>query len=225
MKQYLQVRKGYLLMLFLIAGMVGCNRHAQPIQQGNLVVPQERTIAWKSRSGFADSILTIWANKPLDEKKINGKGGAPRVLLAKFFMKKDIEKTNDLVTKLKVWGITGSSWALNKKGDYDFTITPLTTILYLFGDQPELLYPATKDYLLNTLLSEDGNHFRYKAPKTLGIVDETENHILMTEGCRYLKNRWIMLHGNTTAYYNNVENGMEAKMLTFLENMKTGGFV
>lgn len=210
---------------FFIAlwSLFGCNRHVRPIQAGNISVPHNRTIIWKSQSNFGDKVFTAWANEPIEIATMNSKGNVPRVLLAKLLLKKDISETNDLITKLKVWGVSGSSWALNKKGDYDFTITPLTTILYMFGDQPKLLYPATKNYLLNILLSEAGNKFRYKAPKTFGIFDETENHILMTEGSRYLKNRWIMLHGNSSTKYNNINNGMEGKLLAFLEQIKTGG--
>lgn len=212
-----------LLIVIVIITSFSCNRHVQPIAPGNIVVPYERSIIWKNQSDFADHVFTKWAGTPIEISKMNGKGNAPRILLAKLLLKKDIAETNDLILKLKVWGITGSSWALNKKGDYDFTIMPLTTILFLFGDKPELLYPATKAYLLNTLLSEEGDRFRNKAPRTLGMAPETENHILMTEGSRYLKNRWIMLHGNTGALYNNIDNGMEAKLMAFLEQMKTVG--
>jgi hypothetical protein len=33
-------------------------------------------------------------------------------------------------------------------------------------------------------------------PRTLGLARDTENHLLMTEGSRYLKNRWLALHVN-----------------------------
>ena len=125
--------------------------------------------------------------------------------------------------KLTAWGISGSSWVLNKKGDYDFSITIYTTILYLFGDQPDILYPETKDHLLKILLTEEGNQFRTTAPRTLGLVRETENHVLMTEGSRYLKNQWLRNHGNTDPGYDNLQNGMEEKLMIFLEEMRTNG--
>ncbi len=209
--------------LIVCCSLLSCSRHTQPIQPGNGVVPHERKISWKTQSDFADKNFSAWANKSISIDKLNGKGVSPRILLAKLLLKKDIPNVNYLLTKLKVWGVSGSSWAFNKKGDYDFTLTPLTTLLFLLGDQPSILYPATKEYLLTTLLSESGNQFRYKAPKTWGTFDETENHILMTEGSRYLKNRWIMLHGNSTALYNNIDNGMEAKLLSFLEGINSGG--
>ena len=73
------------------------------------------------------------------------------------------------------------------------------------------------------LLTEDGDDFRSKAPRTLGIVNETENHILMTEGSRYLKNRWLQTHGNAAPRYDNAANGMEGKLPAVLAEMKATG--
>ncbi len=193
------------------------------LSSGNVGVPIQRTNAWKTQSAFADSIYLLWANKPIKEDELDEKGTVPQILLAKMLLNKDIHEINSTILKFKVWGISGSTWALNKNGDYDFTISTLTTILWLFGDKKEILYPETTDYLINTLLSEDGNHFRYAVPRTLGLIKETENHVLMTEGSRYLKNRWMMLHGNSDARYNNVENGMENKLLAFMDEMQTNG--
>ena len=196
------------------------NAHLSP---GNVKVPTTRSIAWKTHSAFADSVCTRWAERSISEKNLDGKGDAPRILLAKLRMNHDIAEVNKTILKMSVWGISGSSWALNKKGDYDFSITIFTTILSLFGDQPDLLHPATKDYLLNVLLTEAGNNFRTTAPRTLGLVAETENHVLMTEGSRYLKNRWLMNHGEKNHLFDNVQNGMEDKLLVFLARMKTNG--
>lgn len=192
------------------------------LQPGNISVPHERTMAWKNQSAFADSIINDWAIKTIPAN-LDGKGSYPRTILAKLIAKRDIPEVNNTLLRMTAWGISGSSWALNKKGDYDFTITILTTILYKFGDQPKLLYPGTKDYLLNILLTEEGEKFRYSAPRTLGFVKETENHILMTEGSKYLKNQWKRNHGNSDPRFDNVRNGMEDKLLDFLEEMKING--
>lgn len=193
------------------------------IGAGNIEVPHSRTMAWKNQSAFADSILNNWAGKTISDKSLDGKGSAPRILLAKLMTGRDIPETNQTLRKLTVWGNSGSSWALNKKGDYDFTLTILTTIFWKFAGRPEILYPETKDYLLKVLLCEEGNKFSYSAPRTLGLAPETENHMLMTEGSRYLKNRWIMLQGNKSPFYDNLQNGMEHKLLYLLEEMKTAG--
>jgi hypothetical protein len=60
-------------------------------------------------------------------------------------------------------------------------------------------------------------------PYSLGLWKDTENHILMTEGSRYLKNRWLALHGNTNEKYDNVSNGMEEKLLAFMDEMRVNG--
>jgi hypothetical protein len=229
LSKWLLIFSGLILVLLLVNNkqirsqiMGGLEYRDAQISPGNMEVPHERTIEWKSHSVFADSIVNDWASKPIPGN-LDGKGNFPRILLAKLKTKRDIPEVNQTILKMKVWGVSGSSWALNKKGDYDFTFTILTTILYQYGDHPDLLYPETKDYLLNELISEEGNKFRYTAPRTLGLVKETENHILMTEGSRYLKNRWNMLHGNKEALYDNVENGMEQKLLDFMEEMRTKG--
>jgi len=195
----------------------------EQLKPGNLAVPHLRTMAWKKQSPFADSIIHYWADQPILNKGLGGKGIAPRLLLAKLWVKRGIPEVNKAICELKAWGVSGSSWALNKSGDYDFTLSILIDILWYFGDQPDLLYPESKNYLLNVLLTEDGNKFRYTAPRTLGLVMETENHILMTEGSRYLKNRWIMQHGNRDSRYDNLQNGMEKKLFDFMEVMRTNG--
>ncbi len=190
---------------------------------GNIGVPVKRTFDWKLHSAFADSILNLWASKPIREEDINQKGIVQNIILARMMLKKSIPEVNQTLLKFKVWGISGSTWALNKKGDYDFTLTNLTTILWLFGEKEDVLFPETREYLINTLLSEEGGNFRYGVPYSLGLWKDTENHILMTEGSRYLKNRWIMLHGNNSEKYDNIKNGMEGKLLAFLDEMRVNG--
>jgi hypothetical protein len=229
-KKWPMILAGILLVILLISnkqltsslagGMHYQNGHLTP---GNIEVPGQGVLPWNARSAYADTICNLWARLPISDNMLEGKGNAPRILLAKLLTKRDISEANRVLLRHIPWGVSGSSWALNKKGDYDFTITIFTTILWFFGNNPEILYPETKEYLLNILLTEDGNSFRYTAPRTLGLVKETENHILMTEGSRYLKNRWIMLSGNRDSKFDNIHNGMENKLLTFLEGMKTNG--
>ena len=193
------------------------------LSPGNVEVPVTRTLTWKAHSAFADSILQLWADKTIRVEDINQKGTVADIILARMMLKKNIPEVNQTLMKFKVWGITGSTWALNKNGDYDFTMTNLTTILWLFGDKEDILFPETREYLVNTLLSEEGGKFRYAVPYSLGLWKDTENHILMTEGSRYLKNRWLMLHGNADEKCDNVRNGMEDKLLAFMDEMRVNG--
>lgn len=190
---------------------------------GNIRVPHARTLSWSNYSAAGDSLCRRWAEKPLDGQQLNGKGNVPRILMARLLTGRDIPLVNETILKMKAWGVSGSSWALNRKGDYDFTITVLTTLLWMYGDKQDLLYPSARAHLLKALLTEDGNRWRSYAPRTLGLVSETENHLLMTEGSRYLKNRWMLLHGNRDTYYDNVRNGMEQKILSLLEELQAGG--
>lgn len=216
----------YILVLLLglsqIDSLIAQKRFERPaLKKGNIEIPHERTIQWSAKSALADTILTSWANLSLqqgDEKVKN-----PRVLMAKLWMNKDLEEVNKAILNTKVRGVSGSKWKMNPKGDYDFTETVLTSILYLFGDKPAILFPETTQYLLNALLIDEGNKFRYHTIGTLQLLRETENHILMTEGSRYLKNRWLMTHGNQQPIYDNEKNGMETAILKFLAEMQTAG--
>ncbi|EPR65456.1 hypothetical protein [Cyclobacterium qasimii] len=193
------------------------------LNPGDIAVPHIRTINWEVKSDFYDSIVGIWANETVEYGPKRGKVDNPRILLAQLHSQTNVDETNQVIMGMKPWGVAGSSWALNKLGDYDFTFTVLTSILWQFGDNPEILYAQTVDHLLNVLLVEEGNNFRRTAPKTLGLFPETENHILMTEGSRYLKNRWMALHGSKARKYDNKSNEMESKIVDFLAEMKTNG--
>lgn len=193
------------------------------MKPGNITVPHQRTLEWEKESTFADSIYQIVAKMPITEEMLFKKGNTTRILLARLMLRQNVSEVNEILRKMTVWGNCGSSWPLNPKGDYDFSLTILTTIFWKFSEQPDIIYPDTKKHLLDILLSEDGGKFSYTAPRTLGLVMDTENHMLMTEGSRYLKNHWIRLHGNSDSYFDNVQNGMEEKLLSLMGEMKING--
>ena len=140
------------------------------------------------------------------------RGCAPRSP-GKITKRQDLEAANTYLQNQVPRGQTGSTWWLHPNGDYDFTLLALTVILCQFGDEPAVLYPTTREHLLSTLLVEDGGEVRETVPRSLGLVRDTENHLLMTEGARYLKNRWLALHGNTAPRYDNEKNGVETWLL------------
>jgi hypothetical protein len=209
----------YILLTYLIISSFSLESYCQEMVQ----IPHQRTIAWKTKSDLANQVYQSFASKKINFDKLSERGNTPRILLAKLLLKQDIKNVNKAIQQMRVRGVTGSHWALNPKGDYDFTLMPLTTILFLFDNQPDLLYPKTKDHLINTLLTEEGGKYRRATPRTFGLVADTENHILMTEGSRYLKNRWKMLHGILSPDYDNLANGMEVKILAYLNRMKNNG--
>ncbi len=183
-------------------------------------------------------IIETWAKQPM--VPADAEHRSPRAVLARLAAGKDVAAANALLLQMKPWGNTGSEWDLREgfgfkksstdtirighRGDYDFTMTTLTTCLYLFGDDPELLYPETADHIARVLLIETGGKPRLTVPMSLGLVRETENHILMTEGCRYLTNQWLYAHGENTEPYDNEANGLEAWLIAHLTELRNGGF-
>ena len=133
-----------------------------------------------------------------------------------------IQESNELIKSMSVWGRSGSKWRLNPKGDYDFTTIWMVRLLYEFGHEDEILFPETRDYLVNTLLDSGGKPDLY-VPLSLGMVFDTENHLLMREGTRYLKNQWKKTHGSEAARYDNHRNGMERWMVRYLNAIRVNG--
>jgi hypothetical protein len=194
-----------------------------PLQPGNIQIPNKRTYTWKNHSEITRSVISYWAFREIPDWIEGGKTKTARILLAKLAQKQDIEEVNKYLQNQGPRGRSGSTWLLHPEGDYDFTLTILTAILYLFGERPEILYPETTDHLLSTLLTEEGGEYRIKVPRSLGLVDDTENHYLMTEGSRYLKNRWMRLHGNSDPKYDNIQNGLEKWLISYLRELQEAG--
>jgi hypothetical protein len=151
---------------------------------------------------------------------------SPKNFLAWLASGKDTERINALLRERRPHAGVGSSWLL-RKGDYDFSLAAWTTLLYLFGDQPERLYPETKAHLLDVLLTESGGKPKTTVPGTCRLITETENHILLAESSRYLKNQWLHLNGTEAEQadprWDNARNGLESWLLGFLEAVLTEG--
>lgn len=175
-------------------------------------------------SNYAEQpIIQEFAGKELKTWDIKGKSGSPRVILAKLALGQDIEKVNEVLLASRPWGVSGATSPYFKKGDYDFTQITLISVLHLFGGDRSKLSQEALDHLLDVLLIEDGGKPKIKAPRTMRIMRDTENHILMTEITRYLKNQWIYSHGNKDARYSNKENGLEDWFIKHLEEMQKTG--
>ncbi|MCB9257276.1 MAG: hypothetical protein H6579_09110 [Chitinophagales bacterium] len=146
-----------------------------------------------------------------------------RVILAKLLSFQDIEQVNADIMRFKAWGTTGTSSKLNKKGDYDFSELVWSYIVWQFKEEPSILFPATAQHIIDNLIIDNGSKTELRAPKTLGLIRETENHILMKEGSRYLKNQWLF-DQTGLAQYDNKLNGMEKFLIDHLHEMKKTGF-
>lgn len=199
--------------------------HPVDLPPGNVSVPTTRDATWAEDTEFTRALRRDWAERPLKawDSRGRGAGQAARVVLARLLEQHALEETNAFLQGARPWGRSGSSWALHRRGDYDFTLLPLTTILWLFGDQPEVLQPETREHLLHVLLTEEGGGYRAKVPRSLGLVSETENHLLMTEGARYLKNRWLAQHGSPDPRHDNEVNGLESRLRGLITQLRREG--
>jgi hypothetical protein len=110
----------------LVAGLT--SRAAKPISQFD---------DWQSNAGKIRIVLALAAKLRLGERSV-------------------VEQVNRYLLQCHPWGNVGTRWRGNPTGDYDFTLTGLTLVLYNFGDDPALLYPTTTDHIVKVLLTEDG---------------------------------------------------------------------
>ena len=214
-----------LLIYVLVNIFAGAGRKMdKPIELGNIKIPTRRTLSFNDNSELKQNILDGWTSKtPKDwkpDEKVNLKNS--RIVISCFLEGKRVEEMNKYLMRQKAVGHPGSPWLLYPLGDYDFTAMAFTALLYLFGEKPDILYPKTRQHLLNNILTIEGNKFR----RNVGymFLEDSENHILMTEGSRYLKNQWLRNHGNNAPEYNNKTNGVEKKLKVFLEEIDTCGF-
>jgi hypothetical protein len=116
-----------------------------------------------------------------------------------------------------------------RTGDYDFMLRGLIPLTYYNWDRPDLLWPETRAKLINELLSQKGSDFKTEVRLGLcGSFPETENHILMTEGSRYLTNqlviRELQSHGQYNKDFDNEANGMNRRMLEHLQQFFKNDF-
>ena len=214
-----------LLLYVLVNIFAGAGRKIdKPIELGEIKIPTRRTLSFYDNSELKQNILDGWTSKtPQDwkpDEKVNLKNS--RIVISCFLEGKRVEEMNKYLMRQKAVGHPGSPWLLYPLGDYDFTAMAFTALLYLFGEKPDILYPKTREHLLNNILTIEGDKFR----RNVGymFLEDSENHILMTEGSRYLKNQWLRNHGNNAPEYNNKTNGVEKKLKVFLEEIDTYGF-
>ncbi len=145
-----------------------------------------------------------------------------QIILARLLLGREVERCNEQIQRLAVWGNAGSSWVLHRSGDYDFALVWLTALLYEFGDDESRLYPESREYLLHHLLSEDGalNLF---VPRSGGMVFDTENHLLMREGSRYLKNQWLLRHGGASVRLDREQKALTDWLVGHLNHLRLQG--
>lgn len=231
---YLLVVTYYFLPLF-VDELLGAGRKPIPPLSWGEAGPNWEGVILPSYRGYKDyrdvdevkKYLMMIAEKPLLDWDKHGKGHSPYVCLARLACEYKVEEVNQYLQKVKPWSGSGSTW-WGYRGDYDFTEVILTRILYMFGGKQELIYPETLEHLLNVLLVEEGGKPREMVPRSLGLVQDTENHHLMTESSRYLKNQWLFKYGSSRVApgdpeFDNKKNGLEDWLESYLEEMLSNG--
>lgn len=174
----------------------------------NAVLGKELLQDWADQTHIYNNWLT------------SGKVGVPRVVLANLMLGQHIDSTNLYIQTLVPWGNAGSTWALHKRGDYDFTQIILADILMRFKDRPEVLYPATVRHIANVLITDIGTRPATKTPRTFRLMSDTENHILMREISRYLHLEYRRSIGQADTSISTLEGWLQKH----LEEMLRTGF-
>ncbi len=195
----------------------------EPLPKGNIEIPFQRTIKFFITSSLQKEIIEKWSEGNVsdwvDGEKPDLKN--PRTVLGCLLAGKRVEEINQYLLRQNATGTAGSRWLGNPKGGYNFTTMALTPVLFLFDDNPEVLYPGTKKHLVENILTIEGSGFTRNVP---GLpMQDTENHILMAESSRYLKNQWRREHGNESPEYDNKNNGVEEGLLDYLKEIYTYG--
>ena len=147
-----------------------------------------------------------------------------RNIIAKLILHQDVQQINEYIMQIKPWARPGTDWALHKHADYDFAMIPWCMLLYTFDGQPEMLYPKTAEHIAKVLLIHEKHRKAIRTPGSMGILRETENHILMGEISRYLKNQWLHEHGDSALIHDNAKNGMEHWMNGHMHEKMQGGY-
>lgn len=190
---------------------------------GNIAIPDKRSTKFSDSSTLKSHVINFWSNATInewgDEGKIDFK--IPRAIIGRLLENQDIPAINSYLLKQYPSGKIGSKWLLNPKGGYDFTAMSLIPILYLFADSTNLLYPQTKDHLIKNILTIRGPGFTRRVPYL--FFQDSENHILMGEGTRYLTNQWLWEHGEKNPKYNNTTNGVEKGLKNYLQEIHQHG--
>jgi hypothetical protein len=193
------------------------------LPKGNVDIPVLRTLHFNTTSHLKDELIDYWSKGKvsdwIDGEKIDLKN--PRTVLGCLLAGKRVKEINQYLLSQKATGNAGSRWLLNPKGGYDFNAMAFTPVLFLFGDKPELLFPETKRHLVENILTIEGAGFTRNVP--FAGFQDSENHVLMAESARYLKNQWLWNNGNKLPQYDNKNNGVEDGLTTYLKEIYAYG--
>jgi len=130
------------------------------------------------------------------------------------------EEVNDAIRPATIDSQAGTDGACGRTGDYDVLLKGYIRLYDGFGDY---LDPDVR-YRIVQLLDKRGPFDETDEHVCNGKVPESENHLWMIETSRYLTNQ---IQDPTTGrtISDNARNGMDAYMLTSLQNVLKGDFI
>jgi hypothetical protein len=186
------------------------------------------TTVQESRAGFesrAERVLQYYDSQEIPERLLENRFYTMQVL-GRFFLGQDFPLYSDLILDPTVVPLAkyGTDIILipglcQRKGDYDFKLQELVRLIYQESrlDRPRLS-PAAREKIIRNLLTAKGqDHYTHFWLGVCGRHKDTENHILMTEGSRYLTNQLLQELGETAPEYNNDKNGFHDWLLIHLQ--------
>jgi hypothetical protein len=156
--------------------------------------------------------------------------------VARLRLGQDIEAINRamLDPSFKAFALPGTDFRnagpiCRRDGDYDFGLATLINAVMPVWNDPTRLWPETKAKLIKEVLTIKGNEHSLRIKLgACGWFDETENHVLMTEGSRYLTNQLLYAEGKKAGKdlpeYDNERNGFNAWMLNHLRGFLINDF-
>lgn len=162
--------------------------------------------------------------------------GTPILALAHLELGNFVKEVNEAILSPKtyVYARSGTTFdslgpICRRNGDYDFALRAWIPVIYRHWYHPELLTPAARNKILHTLLNERGNAVAMKRRICGFPIPESENHILMTEGSRYLTNQLlnrerIEQNLEPRSIWNNTHNGMREFLVGHLRNLRHRDF-
>lgn len=223
-----------LILFFLLVSLNSCTyyfgiNHFERHFMKDKSLDYHRTDAYvftKSRENnySLQPMVMHWADMELPDWQKSAKVSANRVVLAKLAAGKDVFEVNSYLLKAVPNAVVGTKWKLNPNGDYDFTEVVLAFMLNKFSKDTTVLLPVVAKHIAETLITSGGDKPHLKTPGTLGLLRETENHVLMGTTALYLKNQWVLENLDNSSKYNNQLNGVEQFLIDLLSSLKKSGF-
>ena len=171
-------------------------------------------------------LINWWAQQPLANWQQHGKVRAGRQLAARLAMGQPAatDSVNRYLQNAQPYGRPGTKWLLNPNGDYDFAEITLAWLL-TYPPLANRLAPATRQHIAQRLLVEEPDEVHLKAPRSRGLMYETENHVLMREISRHLRMQFL-LHSDRKPGFSRADWLQHTHVLheALDELLRTGGY-